>query len=116
MSELIPYVIAPSILTADMAKLGEECQSVLEVSAHEIHFDVMDNHYVPNLTLGPAVCQALRQYGIKAPIDVHLMTENVDELSFQFAEAGASNFVAGTSIFKKEDRAAAIQTLLRQLK
>ena len=83
-------VIAPSILSADFARLGEDVAAVLEAGAHWVHFDVMDNHYVPNLTIGPMVCQALRDYGIEAPIDVHLMVEPVDELVPQFAEAGAS--------------------------
>ena len=84
------FYIAPSILSADFARLGQEVDAVLEAGADIIHFDVMDNHYVPNLTIGPMVCQALRDYGIKAPIDVHLMVEPVDALIGQFAEAGAS--------------------------
>lgn len=83
-------IIAPSILAADFARLGEECQSVLSAGADWIHFDVMDNHYVPNLTIGPMVCKALRDYGIDAPIDVHLMVEPVDDLIRLFADAGAS--------------------------
>jgi ribulose-phosphate 3-epimerase len=82
--------IAPSILAADFARLGEEADAVLHAGADMIHFDVMDNHYVPNLTIGPMVCQALRDYGIDAPIDVHLMVSPVDELISQFAEAGAT--------------------------
>ena len=82
-------VIAPSILSADFARLGEEVTQVLDADADWIHFDVMDNHYVPNLTIGPLVCAALRKHGIKAPIDVHLMVEPVDELVTRFAEAGA---------------------------
>jgi len=85
-----PYWIAPSILAADFARLGEECQAVLAAGADVIHFDVMDNHYVPNLTIGPMVCKALRDHGISAPIDVHLMVSPVDELIGRFAEAGAS--------------------------
>lgn len=82
--------IAPSILAANFAKLGEECDAVLAAGADVIHFDVMDNHYVPNLTIGPMVCKALRDHGISAPIDVHLMVSPVDNLINSFAEAGAS--------------------------
>ncbi len=82
--------IAPSILSADFARLGDEVEAVLEAGADVVHFDVMDQHYVPNLTIGPLVCQALRSHGIKAPIDVHLMVSPVDELARSFAEAGAS--------------------------
>jgi len=85
-----PALIAPSILSADFARLGEEVEAVLEAGADVIHFDVMDNHYVPNLTIGPLVCEALRKRGIKAPIDVHLMVKPVDELARAFAGAGAS--------------------------
>lgn len=85
-----PYLIAPSILSADFARLGDDVSSVLAAGADVVHFDVMDNHYVPNLTIGPMVCQALRNYGITAPIDVHLMVEPVDSLVPQFAKAGAS--------------------------
>ena len=84
------YLIAPSILSANFACLGEEVTNVLTSGADVVHFDVMDNHYVPNLTIGPMVCKALRDYGITAPIDVHLMVEPVDEMIVQFAEAGAS--------------------------
>lgn len=84
------YLIAPSILSADFARLGEEVSNVLHAGADVVHFDVMDNHYVPNLTIGPMVCQALRDYGITAPIDVHLMVKPVDSLVPQFAKAGAS--------------------------
>lgn len=83
-------IIAPSILSADFARLGEEVNAVLKAGADIIHFDVMDNHYVPNLTFGPMVCAALRKYGIKAPIDVHLMTTHVDSLIVEFAKAGAT--------------------------
>lgn len=83
-------VIAPSILSADFARLGEDTQAVLDAGADWVHFDVMDNHFVPNLTIGPLVCKALRDHGITAPIDVHLMVEPVDDLVGQFAEAGAS--------------------------
>ena len=85
-----PFVIAPSILSADFARLGEEVEGVIEAGADWVHFDVMDNHYVPNLTVGPMVCKALRNHGISAPIDVHLMVEPVDSLIGMFAEAGAS--------------------------
>ena len=81
--------IAPSILSADFARLGEECATVIDAGADLIHFDVMDNHFVPNLTIGPLVCKALRDYGIKAPIDVHLMVSPVDRLIGEFADAGA---------------------------
>ncbi|PUA30721.1 MAG: ribulose-phosphate 3-epimerase [Cellvibrio sp. 79] len=84
------YKIAPSILSADFARLGAEVDAVLAAGADIIHFDVMDNHYVPNLTLGPMVCKALRNYGITAPMDVHLMVEPVDDLIVQFADAGAT--------------------------
>lgn len=84
------YLIAPSILSADFARLGEDVDRVLASGADVVHFDVMDNHYVPNLTIGPMVCKALRDYGIKAPIDVHLMVKPVDSLIPQFADAGAS--------------------------
>lgn len=83
-------IIAPSILSADFARLGWDVRNVLEAGADWVHFDVMDNHYVPNLTIGPMVCKALRDHGIEAPIDVHLMVEPVDDLVSQFAQAGAS--------------------------
>lgn len=84
------YVIAPSILSADFARLGEEVTSVLDAGADIVHFDVMDNHYVPNLTIGPLICEALRKHGIKAPIDVHLMVKPVDRIIPDFAKAGAT--------------------------
>ncbi len=82
--------IAPSILSADFARLGEEVDNVLESGADIVHFDVMDNHYVPNLTIGPLVCEALRNHGVTAPIDVHLMVKPVDRIIPDFASAGAS--------------------------
>ena len=85
-----PYLIAPSILSADFARLGEEVEKVIESGAEVIHFDVMDNHYVPNLTFGSMICKALRDYGVEAPIDVHLMVSPVDSMIEQFLEAGAS--------------------------
>jgi ribulose-phosphate 3-epimerase len=83
-------LIAPSILSADFARLGEEVESVIAAGGDLVHFDVMDNHYVPNLTIGPVVCEALRRYGIKAPIDVHLMIRPVDRIVPDFAAAGAT--------------------------
>jgi ribulose-phosphate 3-epimerase len=85
-----PLWIAPSILSADFARLGEEVDAVLAAGADVVHFDVMDNHYVPNLTIGPLVCAALRKHGVKAPIDVHLMIEPVDRIIPDFAAAGAT--------------------------
>ena len=84
------FKIAPSILSADFARLGDEVENVLAAGADYVHFDVMDNHYVPNLTIGPMVCKALRNHGIKAPIDVHLMVKPVDRMIGDFIEAGAS--------------------------
>jgi ribulose-phosphate 3-epimerase len=85
-----PHLIAPSILSADFARLGEEVDAVIKAGADMIHFDVMDNHYVPNLTIGPVVCEALRKHGVKAPIDVHLMVKPVDRIVPDFAKAGAT--------------------------
>ena len=85
-----PYLIAPSILSANFTKLGEEVDNVLSAGADVVHFDVMDNHYVPNLTIGPLVCKALRKHGVTADIDVHLMVQPVDDMIKQFADAGAS--------------------------
>ena len=85
-----PAVIAPSILSADFARLGAEVDAVLEAGADWVHFDVMDNHYVPNLTIGPLVCEALRSHGVTAPIDVHLMIQPVDRIVPDFARAGAT--------------------------
>ena len=84
------FLIAPSILSADFARLGADVDKVLAAGADVVHFDVMDNHYVPNLTIGPMVCKALRQYGVKAPIDVHLMVKPVDRIIGDFIEAGAT--------------------------
>ncbi|MFT4045575.1 MAG: ribulose-phosphate 3-epimerase [Solimonas sp.] len=89
MTKLAP-LIAPSILSADLARLGDEVKNVLAAGADIVHFDVMDNHYVPNLTFGPMIAEALRKYGVTAPIDVHLMVEPVDELAALFARAGAT--------------------------
>lgn len=85
------YEIAPSLLSANFARLGEDADAVIAAGADMLHLDVMDNHYVPNLTVGPLVCEALRRHGVKAPIDVHLMTTPVDQLIIHFAKAGASN-------------------------
>jgi ribulose-phosphate 3-epimerase len=99
-----PFIIAPSILSADLARLGEEVESVLKAGADWIHFDVMDNHYVPNLSFGPMICQALRNYGIKAPIDVHLMVEPVDDLIHTFSKAGATSISFHLEASKHIDR------------
>ncbi|KZZ47211.1 ribulose-phosphate 3-epimerase, partial [Oleiphilus sp. HI0085] len=84
------FLIAPSILSADFARLGEEVENVLEAGADIVHFDVMDNHYVPNLTIGPMVCEALRKHGVTAPIDAHLMVKPVDDMIKSFIDAGAT--------------------------
>ena len=84
-----PFLIAPSILSADFARLGDDVANVLAAGADVVHFDVMDNHFVPNLTFGPMICKSLREFGITAPIDVHLMVKNVDTLIPGFAKAGA---------------------------
>ena len=89
-AQMTDFYIAPSILSADFARLGKEVEAVLSAGADIVHFDVMDNHYVPNLTIGPMVCKALRDFGITAPIDVHLMVQPVDALIGQFADAGAT--------------------------
>jgi ribulose-phosphate 3-epimerase len=86
-----PAVIAPSILSANFARLGEEVDNVLKAGADWVHFDVMDNHYVPNLTIGPLICEALRKHGVSAPIDVHLMVKPVDRIVPDFAKAGATS-------------------------
>ncbi len=89
-NRMTDYLIAPSILSADFARLGEDVDRVLAAGADIVHFDVMDNHYVPNLTIGPMVCKALRKYGVTAPIDVHLMVKPVDRIIGDFIEAGAT--------------------------
>ena len=91
-----PFVIAPSILSADFARLGEEVEHVLAAGADWVHFDVMDNHYVPNLTIGPMVCKALRDFGVSAPIDVHLMVKPVDALIGMFADAARGSVFTPT--------------------
>jgi len=98
------YIIAPSILSANFAKLGEEVDNVIAAGADWVHFDVMDNHYVPNLTIGPMICQALRDHGVSAPIDVHLMVEPVDRIIPDFAKAGASMITFHPEASKHIDR------------
>lgn len=98
------YLIAPSILSANFAKLGEEVDNVLAAGADWVHFDVMDNHYVPNLTIGPMICKALRDHGVSAPIDVHLMVEPVDRIIPDFAQAGATTITFHPEASKHVDR------------
>lgn len=100
-------VIAPSILSTDFARLGEDTAKVLASGADWVHFDVMDNHYVPNLTIGPMVCEALRKYGVTAPIDVHLMVEPVDALAASFAKAGATYITFHPEATRHVDRSLA---------
>ena len=102
------FLIAPSILSADFARLGEEVDAVLKAGADMVHFDVMDNHYVPNLTIGPVVCEALRKHGVKAPIDVHLMVKPVDRIVPDFAKAGASYITFHPEASEHVDRTLAL--------
>jgi len=102
------YLIAPSILSADFARLGEDVDKVLAAGADIVHFDVMDNHYVPNLTIGPMVCKALRKYGVTAPIDVHLMVKPVDRLIGDFIEAGATYITFHPEASEHIDRSLAL--------
>ena len=101
-------LIAPSILSADFARLGEDVKAVLDAGADIVHFDVMDNHFVPNLTIGPMICDALRNYGIEAPIDVHLMVEPVDRIIPDFAKAGASYITFHPEASRHIDRSLAL--------
>lgn len=102
------YLIAPSILSADFARLGADVDAVLAAGADMVHFDVMDNHYVPNLTIGPMVCKALRKYGVTAPIDVHLMVKPVDRLIGDFIEAGATYITFHPEASEHIDRSLAL--------
>ena len=104
---MIP-LIAPSILSADFARLGDDVRAVLDAGADIVHFDVMDNHFVPNLTIGPLICEALRDYGIEAPIDVHLMVEPVDRIIPDFAKAGASYITFHPEASRHIDRSLAL--------
>jgi ribulose-phosphate 3-epimerase len=101
-------LIAPSILSADFARLGEDVRAVLDAGADVVHFDVMDNHFVPNLTIGPLICEALRQHGIDAPVDVHLMVEPVDRIIPDFAAAGASYITFHPEASRHIDRSLAL--------
>ena len=101
-------LIAPSILSADFARLGEDVRAVLDAGADIVHFDVMDNHFVPNLTIGPLICEALRKHGIEAPIDVHLMVEPVDRIIPDFAKAGASYITFHPEASRHIDRSLAL--------
>jgi len=101
-------MIAPSILSADFARLGDDVQAVLDAGAEIVHFDVMDNHFVPNLTIGPLICEALRNHGIEAPIDVHLMVEPVDRIIPDFAKAGASYITFHPEASRHIDRSLAL--------
>ena len=101
-------LIAPSILSADFARLGEDVKAVLDAGAEVVHFDVMDNHFVPNLTIGPLICEALRDYGIEAPIDVHLMVEPVDRIIPDFAKAGATYITFHPEASRHIDRSLAL--------
>jgi ribulose-phosphate 3-epimerase len=101
-------LIAPSILSADFARLGEDVKAVLDAGADIVHFDVMDNHFVPNLTIGPLICEALRNYGIEAPIDVHLMVEPVDRIIPDFAQAGATYITFHPEASRHIDRSLAL--------
>ena len=108
MEETVTPLIAPSILSADFARLGEDVTAVLDAGADIVHFDVMDNHFVPNLTIGPMICEALRKHGIEAPIDVHLMVEPVDRIIPDFAAAGASYITFHPEASRHVDRSLAL--------